>query len=384
METTRLRGACLLTFRVRSDGADAPNGGRCYLVPEALNREDIKVDELHIVGIDLAKQTFHLHGAKQDGTVLFRKKLPRAQMTKFFDQLEPCTIAMEACATAHFWGREMEELGHVVRLIPPRYVKPFVKRQKNDSNDAEAIVEAALRPTMRFVSVKSPDQQSLAVVYRSRDLLVRQRTQLVNALRAHLAEFGVVTGKGIVQVKKLAAIIEGEDCPLSDTVRGVGVIYLEQIGQLTDQIQGLEVTIRKSARQDAVSVQLQKIPGVGPIGVMALEAFAPPMQCFQSGRSFAAWLGLVPQQHSTGGKAKYGRASKMGQADIRRHLVAGAMSVIHWAKSRGFAGNTWLERLVGRKPTMVAAIALANKMARTIWAMLSTGEEYRMGGVAAA
>ena len=239
-------------------------------MPEALNREDIKVDELHIVGIDLAKQTFHLHGAKQDGTVLFRKKLPRAQMTKFFDQLEPCTIAMEACATAHFWGREMEELGHVVRLIPPRYVKPFVKRQKNDSNDAEAIVEAALRPTMRFVSVKSPDQQSLAVVYRSRDLLVRQRTQLVNALRAHLAEFGVVTGKGIIQVKKLAAIIEGEDCPLPDTVRGVGVIYLEQIGQLTDQIQGLEVTIRKSARLDAVSVQLQKIPGVGPIGVMAL------------------------------------------------------------------------------------------------------------------
>lgn len=336
------------------------------------------MNDLHIIGVDIAKNTFHLHGSSQQGDVLFRKKLSRGQMAKFFAGLDGCIVALEACATAHYWAREFSSMGHSVRMVPPRYVKPFVKRQENDANDAEAIVEAALRPTMRFVQPKAEEQQALAVLYRTRDLLVRQRTQLMNALRAHLAEFGIVAGTGIQQLSKIAEIFtSGQGTLLPEAVQGACLLYIRQIDSLSAELKKLDVSLRNSSRQDAIAKQLQRIPGVGPVGATAIEAFAPPMESFKSGRGFSAWLGLVPRQNSTGGKSRLGATSKMGQADIRRHLVAGAMSVIRWGKIKGFAGNKWLERLVSRKPTMVAAIALANKMARVIWAMLNRNEEYR-------
>lgn len=334
--------------------------------------------DLHIIGVDIAKNTFHLHGSNHRGDVLFRKKLSRAQMIKFFAELGSCVVALEACATAHHWAREFSAMGHGVRMVPPRYVKPFVKRQKNDANDAEAIVEAALRPTMRFVEPKTKDQQGLAVLYRTRDLLVRQRTQLVNALRAHLAEFGIVVGIGIQQLTKLTEIVSsGRHPDLPEAVQRACLLYISQIDVLSAELKKLDVSLRDNSRQDAIAKQLQRIPGVGPVGATAIEAFAPPMESFKSGRGFSAWLGLVPRQNSTGGKSRLGATSKMGQADIRRHLVAGAMSVIRWGKIKGFEGNEWLARLVARKPTMVAAIALANKMARVIWALLNKKEEYR-------
>ncbi len=233
---------------------------------------------------------------------------------------------MEACATSHYWGRELEKLGHAVRLIPPIYVKPFVKRQKNDAADAEAIAEAALRPTMRFVALKTEEQQSRAMIFRARDLLVRQRTQLINALRGHLAEYGVVTANGIVHAKRLQVEIEDLETRLPLLVRDIGRTYLDQIAGCSAKIAELEKTLRAEAALGETTARLQTMPGIGPIGAMAIEAFAPPMHSFRRGRDFAAWLGLVPRQNSTGGKQILGRTSKMGQRDIRRLLIIGAMA----------------------------------------------------------
>ena len=235
-----------------------------------------------------------------------------------------CTVAMEACATAHDWGRAIADLGHDVRLIPPVYVKPFVKRQKNDAADAEAIVEAASRPTMRFVAVKTEAQQARAMIFRTRDLLVRQRTQLINALRGHLAEHGVVVPKGTSHLGQLSAAIEDEARLLPSTVREIGRVYLEQISAYATKIIELGKTLRAAAVACETTARLQTMPGIGPITAMAIEAFAPPMETFQRGRDFAAWLGLVPVQRSTGGKQRLGKTSKMGQRDIRRLLIVGA------------------------------------------------------------
>jgi transposase len=333
------------------------------------------MDQATIIGIDLAKRVFQAHGATSDGRIAFRKKLSRSQLLPFLSQQPRCVVAMEACATAHEWGRAIGELGHEVRLVPPVYVKPFIKRQKNDAADAEAIVEAASRPTMRFVAVKSEAQQARAMIFRTRDLLVRQRTQLINALRGHLAEHGIVAPQGTANVKQLVHAMNDVKGSLSPIVRDLGQLYLEQIQALADKIADLEKTIRREARS-ATTARLQTMPGVGPITAVAIEAFAPPMMTFKRGRDFAAWLGLVPVQHSTGGKQRLGRTSKMGQRDIRRLLIVGAMTTVRWASRKGAPEGSWLARMMARKPRMLVAIALANKMARTAWAMLTKQENY--------
>ena len=336
--------------------------------------------EVSIIGVDLAKQVFQLHGATAEGDVVFRKKLSRKQFLAFMQAQPTCMVAMEACATAHHWARTLTDLGHDVRLIAPKFVKPYVKTQKNDMADAEAIAEAASRPTMRFVEVKSPAQQGLGMIFRLRDLLVGQRTQTVNALRGHLAEFGIVTGKGRENVDKLRPALncdeEAADLPAS--VRQMAQLC-DQIDDLSRRIGDLDAQIAAASRRSRFSARLQKMPGVGPVTAMALAAFAPPMETFRQGRDFSAWLGLVPRQHSGGGKPRLGRTSKSGQRDIRRLLIIGAMAVISGAKIRPPAENSWLGRILARKPRMLAAIALANKMARMLWAMITRNEEFRGG-----
>lgn len=335
------------------------------------------MDKATIIGIDLAKRVFQVHGAASDGRVVFRKKLSRSQLLPFLAAQPRCIVAMEACGTAHEWGRAIGELGHMVRLVPPLYVKPFVKRQKNDAADAEAIAEAASRPTMRFVAVKTEAQQARAMIFRTRDLLVRQRTQLINALRGHLAEHGIVAAQGPANVKPLVAAIDGVAASLSPIVRDLAHLYLEQIECLSAKVIEIGKRLRQEAAQSETTARLQTMPGIGPITAMAIEAFAPPPETFKRGRDFSSWLGLVPLQHSTGGKQRLGKTSKMGQRDIRRLLIIGAMAVIRWTCRRGAPAGSWLARMLGRKPRMVVAMALANKMARSIWAMLMKQENYR-------
>lgn len=335
------------------------------------------MDQVSIIGIDLAKYSFQLHGARADGSVVFRKKLSRGKVLHFLASQPPCVVAMEACASAHHWGRETERLGHEVKLVPPIYVKPFVKRQKNDTTDAEAICEAVQRPTMSFVAVKTKEQQARGVLFRTRDLLVRQRTQTINALRGHLAEFGVVAPQGPAHVGRLASALDDPDSGLPVQVRELSRLLLEQIAGLGEKIGGLEKELRTSARQDEEVVRLMTIPGVGPITAMAVQAFAPPMEGFRRGRDFAAWLGLVPRQHTTGGKPRLGKISKMGQRDLRRLLITGAMAVVRHAARRGVTSDPWLARMLARKPRMLVAVALANRMARIVWVLMTEKERYR-------
>ena len=284
------------------------------------------MEQVSIIGLDLAKRSFQAHGALADGGVAFRKKLSREKVLAFFAEQPHCVVAMEACGSAHHWGRAIRDLGHEVRLIPPAYVKPFVKRQKNDAADAEAIAEAAVRPTMRFVAVKTEEQQGRAMLFRTRDLMVRQRTQLINALRGHLSEHGVVAAQGPANVKVLAETVEdqGQGTSLPLLVVELARVFLDQIEGLSKRISELEkVTVHEAACGETTR-RLQTMPGVGPITALAIETFAPPMDVFKRGRDFAAWLGLAPRQHSTGGKQVLGKISKMGQRDIRRLLIIGA------------------------------------------------------------
>jgi transposase len=342
------------------------------------------MNEVTLIGVDLAKSVFQAHGAAAGGSTIFRKKLTRMQFAKFMAEQPPCVVAMEACGSAHYWAREMTKLGHTARLIAPIYVKPFVKRQKNDVADAEAIAEAASRPNMRFVPVKSEEQKARSALFRTRELLVRQRTQAANALRSHLAEFGIIVPKGMCNVKRLVTYVDDHQRLLPKSLRDVGLMYLLQIADLKHQIDQLEKSIKSEAQDSQISQRLQTMPGVGPIVAMAIEDFAPDMSNFKCGRNFSAWLGLVPRQHSTGGKQILGRTSKMGQKDIRRLLIIGAMSVIKATTIRGTIKGSWLERMLAKKPRMLVAIALANKMARSIWAMLTRGENYRNPMMAAA
>ncbi|MCZ4292319.1 IS110 family transposase [Hoeflea alexandrii] len=340
--------------------------------------------EVSIVGLDLAKRVFQVHGTDTNGGVVFRRKLSRGQVLVFFTELPRCIVAMEACATAHHWAREIGKLGHEVRLLPPAYVKPFVKRQKNDAADAEAIVEAAIRPSMRFVVPKTEKQQACSMIFRTRDLFVRQRTQLINALRAHLAEHGVIAPQGIANLSALTEIIEDDNVGPELVVVETAQLYLEQIDVLTSRISSLEKALKSEAKQSENCARLMSMPGLGPITAMAIEAFAPTMTIFRKGRDFAAWLGLVPRQHSSGGKQVLGRTSKMGQRDIRRLLIIGAMTVIRWACRKAPSESSWLGRMLVRKPRMLVAIALANKMARSVWAMMTKNESYKDSGLAAA
>jgi len=334
------------------------------------------MEKVSIIGLDLAKNVFQVHGARADGSVDFRKKLSRRKMLMFFAAQPGCVVAMEACASAHYWAREIGNLGHVVKLIPPVYVKPFVKRQKNDAADAEAIAEAASRPTMRFVAVKCADQQALGMAFRTRDLFVRQRTQTINALRGHLAEYGVIAPKGIAHVDRLKRVVEGPDSGLPAPVVALSSMLLDQIAALQEKIGVLEAEIRSGVRRDDVASRLMTIPGIGPICAAAMKAFAPPPETFTKGRDFAAWLGLTPRQHSSGGKERLGKMSKMGQRDLRRLLITGAMAVIRWAVRKGAPEGSWLGRMLQRKPRMLVAVALANKMARIAWALMAKGGTY--------
>ena len=335
------------------------------------------MSDVSIIGLDLAKRVFHAHGAGADGSVVFRRKLMRDKVLDFFKEQPRCVVAMEACASSHYWGREIGALGHEVRLIPPAYVKPYVKRQKNDAADAEAICEAASRANMRFVAVKSAEKQASAVIFKTRDLLVRQRSQAVNALRGHLGEFGVIAPQGLSHADRLACWVEGEDCSLPISARDVCFILIDQIRSLSDKIQKLDLEIRQRARRDDVAKRLMTIPGVGPIIATAVESLAPAPETFKRGRDFAAWMGLTPRQFSSGGKAKLGSTSKMGQRDLRRLMIIGASSVVRWAALQGTVPGTWLHQMLKREPKMLVTMALANKMARIVWALMSSGDVYK-------
>lgn len=331
------------------------------------------------IGRDIAKQVFHVHAVDVAGALLFSRKVTRAKLLGFFAAQPGCVVAMEACASAHHWARELARLGHEVRLIPPAYVKPFVKRQKNDARDAEAICEAAQRPDMRFVAVKDEAQQASATVFRARDLLVRQRTQLINAVRGLVAEYGWVAPQGRLRMAQLMANIEDPACKLPEAARTVFLVMIEAIRALD----GFEREIASRAKQDQDARRLLTIPGVGPMIATATMALAPPAETFRNGRDFAAWLGLTPRQRSTGGKERLGSITKAGERTLRRLLIIGASAVVKQASRRGAPEGSWLAKMLARKPRMLVTVALANKTARIIWALLAKGGVYKAPAVAA-
>ncbi len=337
-----------------------------------------------MIGVDLAKAVFQLHATSMTGQLRFCKKLSRQSFLKFMAEQPPAVVVLEACGSAHYWTREMTGLGHEVKLIAPQYVKPFVKRQKNDAADAEAIAIAAQRPEMRFVEPKSAEQQGRAMLFRARARLVQQRTELVNMLRAFLYELGYVVPQGINNMPRIAAIITEPNSDLPEIARIECRDLLEQIEAMTVRIATSDRRIKDLAGQADMARRLQTMPGVGPMTALAVEAFAPPMESFKCGRDFAAWLGLVPKQHSSGGKTRHGRVSKAGQSDIRQLLIMGAMSRLNWMGRKSIPETSWLASMLARKPRMLVAIALANKMARMIWAMLTKQEDYRTPATATA
>jgi transposase len=334
--------------------------------------------QITTVGLDLAKSVFQVHGADKHGRPVVRKKLRRRQVLGFFAKLPPCLIGLEACASAHYWARELRALGHELRLIPPQYVKPFVKTNKNDASDAEAICEAVMRPTMRFAAVKSAEQQSVLMLHRARELLVRQRTMLINALRGHCGEFGIVVAQGASRITALIEIIEEtEDNGLPALARDALGSLIEQLRMVQVQIVGLEKKLKAWHRTNAASSRLEAIPGVGVITATALVATIGDASQFHSGRQLAAWLGLVPRQHSSGGKERLGRISKRGDGYLRKLLVHGARADLRWSRHRKMQRSVWQENLLARRPTNVVLVAMANKTARVVWAMLSRGETFR-------
>ena len=335
------------------------------------------------VGLDLAKSVFQVHCIDSAGAVILRKKLRRSEVLGFFRSLGPCRVGMEACATAHFWAREIGALGHDVRMMPPSYVKAYLRRQKNDAADAEAICEAVTRPSMRFVPVKNAERQSVLVLHRSRELLVRQRTMLVNAIRGHCAEFGLVAPLGVRSVPELIERVRAADpSMLPEIARLTLTMLADQLDALAAQIHALERRLLAWHRQDQASQRLATIPGVGIITATALAATVCDPLLFRSGREFAAFLGLVPRQNSSGGKDRLGRISKMGDGYLRKLLVVGATSVVRRAKSDTLAAGPWVQSLLERKPTRVVTVAMANKTARIAWAVLARGDVYRVPGLA--
>jgi transposase len=329
------------------------------------------------IGLDIAKNVFQVHGIDAAEKVVIRKQLRRGQVLKFFASLPPCLIGMEACATAHYWARELTKLGHEVRLMPAKDVKAYVKRNKNDAADAEAICEAVRRPTMRFVRPKSAEQQGRLMQHRARDLLLRQQTQVINALRAHMAELGIVAAQGREGLKQLLTIIADEkDARLPIDARASLIVLAAQLQALHTMIGSIEKRLIVQHRANEASKRLQSIHGIGIIGASAIAATVTDPKAFRSGRDFAAWIGLVPRQDSTGGKQKLGPISKQGDRYLRRILVVGAHSVLRRAKQNP-EKYPWLTQLLARRPFKVVAIALANKLARIAWALLASGDRYR-------
>lgn len=337
------------------------------------------------IGIDIAKNVFQVHGVDAQGKVVLVRQLRRKQVIEVFSKLEPCLIGMEACATAHYWARELTKLGHTLRLIPPAYVKAYVRRQKNDAADAAAICEAVARPSMRFVPVKTAEQQATLSIHRTRDLLISQRTQLMNALRAHLAELGLVADQGREGFARLVAMVKDERNLKALPTAMLQALHalIGQLAALQQQIGDLDRCIMAQHRASEVSRRLESIPGVGIIGATALAATIVDPSAFRSGRDLAAWIGLVPRQNSTGGKERLGGITKQGDRYLRRLLVAGAMAVVQHARQHP-EKRPWIAKLLARKPAKVVAIAVANKTARIAWAIMSKGGSYRAPTLVAA
>jgi transposase len=329
------------------------------------------------IGFDIAKSVFQVHGVDSVGQVAVRRQLKRRQVIAFFQKLPACLVGIEACASSHYWSRELQAVGHTVRLMPPAYVRPYVKRQKNDMADAEAICEAVTRANMRFVPTKTPEQQGGLTLHRTRHLFIRQQNSVINAIRAHLAEFGIVAPVGRKGVEQLLRIVtDPSDKRLPEVVRSCVIALGSQLLSLKKQILDFDRMIMAWHRSDETSRRLDCIPGVGPLLATALVVSVADPKTFRSGRKFSAWIGLVPKQHSTGGRAKLGSISKQGDRYLRSLFVAGALAVIRYAKMHGTKHRPWLTALLARRPTKVAAIALANKLARITWAMMATGTRY--------
>src|ERR1700730_923937 len=326
------------------------------------------------IGLDSAKSVFQVHGVDAGGQAVVRRQLKRRHVLAFFQKLSPCLVGIEACASAHHWSRELQALGHAVRLMPPAYVK----RQKNDATDGEAICEAVTRANMRFVPTKTPEQQSGLVLHRARHLFIRQQTAVINAIRAHLAEFGIVAPVGRHGVEELLNVVaDPNDNRVPEIARACVAALGAQLRRMKEQILEFDRLIRAWHRSNEMSMRLEEAPGVGPVLATALVAAVADPKSFRSGRNFSAWIRTVPKQHSSGGKNRLGNISKQGDRYLRGLFVAGALAVIRYAKIHGTKHRPWLTALLARRPTKVAAIALANKIARMVWAMMAKGERYK-------
>lgn len=342
--------------------------------------------EITTIGLDIAKQVFQVHGVDTAGEVVLTRRLRRGAVVDFFSGLAPCVIGMEACATAHYWARSLRSLGHEVRLVPPRYVKPYVKRNKTDAADAEAICEAVTRPSMRFVPVKSEAQQGVLALHRTRDLLVRQRTMTSNAFRAHLAEFGIIAAQGRAGVARLVELVrDPATTGLVEEARDALLVLAAQWEDYTARVGDLERRIKAWHQADPTSRRLATIPGIGPITASAMTATVGDATVFATGRHFAAWLGLTPREFSSGLKRRSGGIGKRGDGYLRRLLILGAHSVLrhHGSGTSKDRTDRWLAAMRARRPAPIVAVALANKTARIAWAVMARGEVYQQPGPAA-
>lgn len=336
------------------------------------------MQDITIIGLDLAKSVFQVHGADDQGQAVLRKKMRRGQVLPFFSKLSPCLVGLEACGSAHYWAREITALGHKVKLIPPQYVRPFVKTNKNDASDAEAIAEALVRPTMRFATIKSAEQQSVLMLHRVREMLVKQRTMLINAIRGHCSELGFIASLGASRVNDLIAIVEDpDDARLPSIAREALSVLISQLHTIKVEINRLEKKLRAWHLSTESSQHLTTIPGVGIITATALVATIGDGSQFKSGRQMSAWLGLVPRQNSSGGKDRLGRISKRGDGYVRRLLVHGSRAVLRWHRAVPERQSPWVGELLVRRPTNVVLVAMANKTARVVWAMMRDQQDFK-------